>query len=778
MKRIFSRRRLADGLTMLVVTALSFLLLAVISRGEAERASIRFQAGKLTALGQVVQKTVETYLRSDQPLDQFAGFRPLAQPFLVSDPDISAFSVRDAGGKVLFEVTQEGLDPPPPPAGNDTVQFGGDYLQVVVPLFNRFEAVGALVISAPRRVVTGPVDAVFTPLVPWGVGLCLGLGLLAATGGSLAHDRKRHWQRGVFAVSFLLAGAMITAGMVGFYSDGARVKAQALANSLDMRINAVYALGLSLADVSELDVVLAEYRALNADIDSVALIEDGQILLHTNPALRGQAWAHQPRTMDFAVPLGQSSAGDPTQSVLVTIPSDIVYWAVARNVKNLSALFIATGLIALILFTLSRALAEPVGHDEVSPAKRLIQLDRIGPALFIGVFADNLSAAFLPQTVTLSATAAKMPSVAVSAVFLLYFLAFSLTVLPAEAFASRKGPRPLIWGGGTIAAVGAGLLALSTDFSVIVVARLLSGIGQAMLLIGVQSYIFATVTAEQRNTGNARIVFNYNAGMISGMAIGSLLVIYVEPNGVFALAGSLLALLTLYAGILPMLREGAPARPMPKGGALRQVLGDRGFLESIVLIGIPSKALLSGVIIFAMPLLLTRLHFGHEDIGQIVMFYAIGVILANYMINRSLSPDRSIDRILSHGLILSACALGTIGLVGMTTSPADGGELALLPAALVLAGVAMLGVAHGFINAPVVTHVTMLPIADRVGAGPVAAAYRVIERVGHVIGPVLIGQLLLLGDYDPRMLLLPAFLFLLSAIVFNLGAQPRRDAAK
>jgi hypothetical protein len=45
----------------------------------------------------------------------------------------------------------------------------------------------------------------------------------------------------------------------------------------------------------------------------------------------------------------------------------------------------------------------------------------------------------------------------------------------------------------------------------------------------------------------------------------------------------------------------------------------------------------------------------------------------------------------------------------------------------------------------VVTNVADLPLAREIGAGTVAATYRFLERVGHVAGPIIIGQLWALG---------------------------------
>src|SRR5207245_8879524 len=89
--------------------------------------------------------------------------------------------------------------------------------------------------------------------------------------------------------------------------------------------------------------------------------------------------------------------------------------------------------------------------------------------------------------------------------------------------------------------------------------------------------------------------------------------------------------------------------------------------------------------------------------------------------------------------------LGVV-LIGLTGSAVLG--QGMLTTILVVAGVIIVGVAHGFINAPVVTHVAHSQLAARVGAVPATTAYRFLERIGHIAGPFLLSQLFLVwGQY-------------------------------
>ena len=78
----------------------------------------------------------------------------------------------------------------------------------------------------------------------------------------------------------------------------------------------------------------------------------------------------------------------------------------------------------------------------------------------------------------------------------------------------------------------------------------MSGIGQGMLFIGVQSFILRTSADDRKTRGAAIIVFGFQGGMISGMAIGSLLVTQMGAAGVFWLGAMIAAAMALYAWAL------------------------------------------------------------------------------------------------------------------------------------------------------------------------------------------------------------------------------------
>ena len=112
-----------------------------------------------------------------------------------------------------------------------------------------------------------------------------------------------------------------------------------------------------------------------------------------------------------------------------------------------------------------------------------------------------------------------------------------------------------------------------------------------------------------------------------------------------------------------------------------------------------------------------------------------------------------------------------IGLIGWLPAGAASDGSALVTLVLV-AGVATVGIAHGLINAPVVTHVADSQLAARVGASSLTATYRFLERLGHVAGPMIVAQLFLIGGQEAQVLLWLGSAVLAFGILFALPSPP------
>jgi MFS family permease len=171
---------------------------------------------------------------------------------------------------------------------------------------------------------------------------------------------------------------------------------------------------------------------------------------------------------------------------------------------------------------------------------------------------------------------------------------------------------------------------------------------------------------------------------------------------------------------------------------------DLEFVKAILFVGIPYRAVFTGVTVFAMPLLLAQQGYLAEDIGQIMMFYAAGVLISSSFISRLVDRIGHTDRVLFLGNILSGVGLFLIGLLSWLK--VWQGAFSFLSVICEIVGITILGFGHGFINAPSLTYITQTQVANKIGQTRVGSLYRLIERSGQIIGPILVGQLLVFSN--------------------------------
>ena len=764
-KHSFSRR-LIDGVTMFVVTGLSLLLLVYVGFGEGKRIYEQFHIEKLTGHGRIVQNVMENYLRAGLPLNQYAGFTQLSEP-LVEIQEIDALVVYDETGRQVFLTVDKNKQNLPDTSAigkrvkdDVIIDHGPTQYRIALPLRTRFETVGSLVVVSSTDIVGQRLQLSFEPLLYVVLGLSFVFSMIVAIVAPYLARSRMPWLQVGYAVTFLTMAAIVVATLANLYSDGVQGKAKAAAMNLSQRVADVVEFNIRFRDFSGLDRTFSDYRRLNPEISEAALILDGTIQISTESTKVGKEWTSDARAYDYLVEVAPPDSPRRV-TIAVSVPKDLVYSRVERSVRNFIALFVASAFLAGLFLQVASSMqhVREVGSSSTALVARArlseeTALIFVKPIFFLAVFLEHLTYSFLPQFMQQAASASGVSVGFASAPFTAYYLSFALSLIPAGDFADRYGPRPLIWLGLILASASVFGLVMPAGIVEMTGLRALAGVGQGMLFIGIQSYILAVASPEKKTQGAAIIVFGFQGGMISGMAIGSLLVTYLHPQGVFVVSGAI-GLATAFYSIL-LIPRGIRRKPMKVGlGAairrvgsdLRSVIGSGEFLKTMFCIGVPAKAILTGTITFALPLLLTQQGYRQEEIGQIIMLYGMGVVAASSYISWVVDRSRNTDAILFWGATLSGMGLGLVGLMG---SPALGSGI--LGTVVVVTGVVLIGLAHGFINAPVVTHVAHSSLAARIGVNPVTAAYRFLERVGHVVGPLLVGQLFLIWGQSPHIL--------------------------
>lgn len=138
-------------------------------------------------------------------------------------------------------------------------------------------------------------------------------------------------------------------------------------------------------------------------------------------------------------------------------------------------------------------------------------------------------------------------------------------------------------------------------------ARFISGVGQATIFIAVQGYILRCSDQSNKTQAAGIIVFCFNAGFISGAAIGALLADTVGVQGIFMLSVLVGGLMYLFSLSLPsMVPQGSNSGSLKEN--LTMMLKDSAalmrvpaFMRTMLLVGIPTKMMLTGVVFLLCP---------------------------------------------------------------------------------------------------------------------------------------------------------------------------------
>jgi MFS family permease len=733
----------------MLLLGLALLLVLYIGYGKAQHTYPDLRLDSLAAIGEVAQNSLQTFLAAGLPLDQFVGFPTLTEPLLLSEPSISRIRVIDKAGKLVFSNPSSDAAEPllksnlSGDRGTYLIYSNDSFYILSLALNNKFETVGRLEIITKKNLIDQKINEVFLPAVILSISLLLVYLIVTFLAEKYLPKRANIWIRSFYVAVFVVIAVFVMITLIGLLSSGIQEKGRALSKSLGARLDAALDMGIGLSSFTELDTTFWEYQDLNPEIKYIALTEDNIVTIHTEVGLVGEKWESQRGVFEFSRQLNTDQA---EMDIRFGVSKKLLYNSLWRYGKDFIVLLVASGFLSALFLNLTVSFKRKTDADPAGvslAAEQAMKRDLIKPVYFLAIFMEGLHASFLPQFMKTIASQSGLGAGAASAVFMAYFAAYTLTIIPSGWFAERRGSKLLIVLGAVFSAGGLLLLSLFHTFGLVLLVRMLSGAGGGMLFIGVQSYILRHTTRETRTQGGTIIVYGYNGGTLSGAAIGAMLALYIGTKGVFILGAAVGGTILLYSlRYVSSAQPGVEKIPQRKGAVLSllRVFTDFSFLKTVVLVGIPTKVILTGVTIYALPLLLSTQAFPQEDIGQILMFYAAGVLISSRYASKLADRLGNTRRILFLGMLGAGAGLGLIGLMNWRLLALS--SLSLLSALLVITGMLVLGLSHGFIHAPIITHITETKSAKALGQPSVASFYRFLERMGHVSGPLILSSIL------------------------------------
>lgn len=702
---------------LLVLVSLS--LIFVVGYAQALKGYQQQSRDAVLAQTEAARIGLEQILSSGVPLQDIAGLEKVLSPIV--DADRSVVDIRVISGQQeLYRYTTDDFEAS----------------RISIPLRNKFTQVGSLEVLLSDVEVTKAINESFAPMA-WLIAISVALFVFMVLQSQQA---KIYFT--AFGVVFIAMSFSVILMVGALYKSGLENKANSMASIVTHRLSPVLNLGIDPERVSGMDEMLASFRKANDEVSSITV--EHQSLVIARSATEGEMMGAE-SVAQFPI---SDSMGN---QVTISFHPKVLLSQLINILKNFAILFAGC---AFICFAFIRLLSR---SDNDSQAE--VVLAQVKPLLLVTVLMESLMAPVLPQYLADVALANGLDAGWTSYFFTLYFVGFACSLLPVSRLVEQFDIRRVLASGIVLSSFGCLLLMYEEYLALILLARFISGVGQATIFVAIQAYILRFSDKTNKTQAAGIIVFCFNAGFISGAGIGALLADALGINGIFLLSALVGGLMFVFSMVLPSM---VPNKQV--SGSLRDSLQSMlsgcaallrvpSFIRTMVLVGIPTKMMLTGVVFFAVPILLSEKGVTKESIGQVLMAYAFAVLFVSGKVAPMIDRIGSTKWALCLGNLIASISLAMLSTVFLVQDSAY--------AVLIATGsMLVMGLAHGFVNAPVVTHVVNTTSDN--DANMVATTYRFLERLGHVLGAIVVGQLLMLVGNSATFWVLSVFFLVAS----------------
>jgi MFS family permease len=368
------------------------------------------------------------------------------------------------------------------------------------------------------------------------------------------------------------------------------------------------------------------------------------------------------------------------------------------------------------------------------------QLARIRAPLFVFILAEELTRSFLPAYTRelLVDVPGLSPQLVIGLPIALFMLIVAISQPFFGVYCERKGHKHTMLMGAGIAAAGFMATAAAVSVLDLLLWRSLCAIGYAMVFVSAQAYVLDHATPATRARSFALFVGAIMAATVCGPSIGGILADNIGVRAAFVIAGMLaIGSLFVIRG-LPDAKaapEDRPAARVPRLKEIGALMLNARFMSVTGLAAMPAKILLTGVCFYLIPLYVLTIGSTQSMAGRILMTYA-AVMVVMAPVTAGLANTRGrMHQLVAGGLVIS-------GLGGMMLLA--GPEVGWVFAAVILIGLGQsmsISAQSALVAEHCATEIAQL------GEGVVYGVYRLLERIGNAIGPLLAAVLVVNFDY-------------------------------
>ena len=400
---------------------------------------------------------------------------------------------------------------------------------------------------------------------------------------------------------------------------------------------------------------------------------------------------------------------------------------------------------------------------------------RIRVPLFIFMFSEELSRSFIPLFASTiykeDPTYSLSTDLAIGLPITIFMAVVAIMTPVAGGLTDRFGARRVFVAGALLATLGYALTVVSYDFLGFLASRSVSALGYGLVFIASQGYIAEATQAKTRARNMTIFVGAVLIAGVCGPAIGGILADRIGYRATFAIsiAFSLISAFMAYRVLAQAEAKRAKVATNKMGVAgYGALLGNIQFMSITFLIAIPTKIVLAGIIFYLTPVFLWELGSSQSTIGRIMMIYGIvTVIFSPICAQYADRNDAHRTMVIAGGFMT---ALSCLAILTSNSTPA------------VLLAVAGIGLSHAMSLPNQLAIIQEIGEEQNLPRASVMSGYRLLERIGTVIGPIIVGLLLLTVDHQQTMAAmgvmvgLSTFAFLALMLSIKLRARKQETA--
>jgi MFS family permease/HAMP domain-containing protein len=372
------------------------------------------------------------------------------------------------------------------------------------------------------------------------------------------------------------------------------------------------------------------------------------------------------------------------------------------------------------------------GGAELRPRNAM----QIRVPLFLFMFAEELPRSFLPLFI-----ARLSPSDAVISDELLFGLPITLFMLAGMlvvpiggGLADRFGARRVFLAGVVPATIGYAGTFLAHGYYDLVGWRVLSGIGYGLIFIAAQAWVADNTDARNRAQGMTVFVGAVFAATICGPSIGGIFADRIGFEATFLISAGLAAVsgLLVYVMLDGTVKARTTHRTAFGGQEWRALFSDGRLFAVTVFAAIPGKLILAGFLFYLVPLYLSELGNRQSVIGWMIMLYGVSTLACMPF------AARFADRSGRHAAVVAAGGVvAGLGCLASLSEASVGG-----PSGAVMIAILALGFGHALsLTSQIAIVQEVASYHGGLGQASVIGAYRLVERAGMVLGPIVAGAL-------------------------------------